>query len=792
MPRVADAMRGSPDDDPDLDVRPRGGVPIFRTGVEPPAGAEGFDALWRELLAYTASSSWVSIRPGDLVVLHPSVVRPLRRLLAERPVYRRLHRDLAAYYERRAAQAVGAQRTEWDCEEVYHRFQLDGPAAGSAWRSKLERAHTDGDVDAVRALAAEVLGMDYLDEDRRPRALPTDPGRCVVDERILATACTELAWALAMTARDEGLAGSHQRWSRIESSLAEARQLDPAEPPPVRWRLARAALLLAHGESDQALELLRSVPEPAAPSADVCRALLESATALESLGRRAESEGFLMRAWAMAEQLGDVATASRIVRALTRVASHEGRYEQAIRWATVAAPMDAGSRRPEPRGEFRGPGSGGDLPAVLLAAGRPATAARLAGDDSVARAVALLELGCPREATALFEDALADDPAPPTQVGILAARAAAELMDLDAALSRLLGVREACFTRQELDGAALCSAEAMRIQLRQVGNVDQAEQYLDEGLRLTLTPGSPGWTELHVGAAELAAHVGDHDRAAAECESVLAALHDADANRSRLLSATVAAMAFGQGPVTAVEQQLARITPTSARLAQLADLTRAVGPARHDLLAGLPAADGPDPLGLPPDPFDEAWASIRLAEVYRMAGSRDAAARLLTAGVQALAPRDAIVWWAWVRGMDRIGPAIPQEPVPPALPPATPPLLLAAYEVTCAHRRFGIDPLGDSVQSERRARRLLDAETRITQWHARLEELAARIAAAEADPERSSRCRSAAEAVRATARRLGRSSADFGRSRRARDHGAPRVARRPAAGQEGRGAGSGR
>lgn len=738
LPRIAEAMRGSDVDRPEQDARPKGSTSVFRTGIAPPVGPQAFDELWRELLSYAATSSWVRTPPGDIVVLHPSVVEPLRRLLAEQPVHRLLHADAVRYYERRG----GAAWSEWQREVIYHRFQLDGPAAGDAWRAALARAHDSGDVKAVLELASEVLGPEYLDEDRRPREHA--PGRPVLDTRIQARANLERAWALATAARRDDLAGGHPAWSQVELNLDEVDRLtrDGPEPadglPRARWWVTQAALLIARNRPEDAVALLGPFLDLGETTADTCAALMVCADAQRAQGHQEVAEELLLRAHRLAGVLGDASTAARIARTLAGYAEERGRYDKATDWTRMSA-------------------SGQDVPPTFarlaVATGRPSTAARLATDSAAERAAALRTLGCPTEAAEVCRLALEHDPRPDdaARLRVEAGLAAADLLDLDPALWHLVQARESYFARQDLDAAARCSAEAARIYLRQVGNLAQAEQYLNEGLRLTLEVGSASWTRLHLGVAELHHHLGHADRATEECSQVLDILQAAGGHPALQVSAALHGLTFGAagGPLLrgVLHRSLSVISPAGARLAALADLTVHPGPLDLGEPLAVPPPADTDETADALDEFDAAWRTLRLAEVHRVAGLAARAVENLTRGTGVLAGREATAWWPWLGAMERIGPATVGEVVPPPLPDTAPPLLAAAYEVTLARRRVALDEPEVTEERVQRARGLLSGMTRITRWHALLEDVAGRLAAAADDTGEQQRRRDAARAV---------------------------------------------
>jgi tetratricopeptide (TPR) repeat protein len=601
----------------------------------------------------------------------------------------------------------------------------------------LARAHEAHDVEAVRELAGEILGPDYLDDDRRPRELA--PGRPVLDAGIQARAHLERAWALATAARPAELAGSHQVWSQVELSLAEVDRLIGDAPelvdalPRTRWLTTRAALLIARNRPGEAVELLKPLPSLREITKDTCTALLLCADAQRTLGYPRVAEELLLRAYRLAEELGDTGTTAQIALILADHATERGRYDEATTWARRSA--------------------GTPLPPLALATGLPSTAARLAEGSTATQAAALRALGCPSEAVEVCQLALEPplQPTDPARIRFETGLAAAELLNLDYALWQLLLARKNYFTRQDLEAAACCSAEAAVICLRQAGNLAQAEQYVNEGLRLTLEVGSAGWTRLHLGRVELLHHLGHPERASEECAQVFDVLHATAGHPTLQISAALHGLAFGAADEPrfhdVLHQNLARISPVGARLAALAELALHPGPL--DLSAHVPApliTSANDAIAAP-DEFDTAWQTLRMAEVYRLAGQRERAVDRLARGTRVLVKREQTAWWPWLRAMERIGPASPGEFVPPALPGTAPPLLVAAYEVTLAQRRIALDARSVTEARVRRARELLEGMTRITKWHALLEEVATQLAASAGDGDEVQHRRDAARAV---------------------------------------------
>jgi tetratricopeptide (TPR) repeat protein len=759
LPRMAAGMLGSDDDRPEHDNRPPGSTPVFRTGLTLPVDAGAFRALWDDLLRYAATtSSWVRAAPGDpdTVVLHPSVIGPLRRLLAAQPVYRLLHEDAARYYQDLARLDPDRWAT-WTRETLYHRFQLDGARAGGAWRAALNQARAGRRLDRVAELAGEILGPEYVDEDGHVRELR--PGVGVIDAQLQVEAHVERAWALARLARDAGRVGDHPDWSTVDISLHEARRIPEGDQavrlPETAWRLARAALLVARGLAQAAMEVLGPATEDQQVSEEGCAALVIRAEALRDLGRPEEARAALLAARDMADQLGDDGLSARIARWLYEDAAARGRYDEALRWlrTTTGEPAPGQTRLAEA--------------GLMLKMGLPAAAERLATipaeQDELAlsaerRAVALVTLGRPLAAFELCEQVLASAPdrlLPDRTSAFLAlrGRAAGELLDVDGALDGFVIAKNTWFQLQDQERAAFWTAEAARLHLRVLGNLKEAEQYLDETARLPLETGGSSWTRCQLLRAELQGRLGDVDRAVGNCHEVLETLRSLRRRPELLVEASVHAVSvatwandtdrFSNALLAAVRA----VTPGSAALALLGGLELCRGRLKvaERLLEVVQAKPGEPPAG----PEDAAWRTLQLAEVQRLAGRRRKAAENATHAVRVLAGRDPFAWWTWLQLMERIGPVTADEPVPP--PPADEaawPLLNAAHELLLASRRMAIDPPERTDARLDRAEALLSSSsTRLTRWHGLLQQTRSRVAAARGNRAEASRRAQMATAV---------------------------------------------
>jgi tetratricopeptide (TPR) repeat protein len=753
LPHIAAGMRGSAEDRPEHDARLPGSLPVFRTGVTPPSGPEEFRAVWAELLHYAAdSSSWVQMpspSDSDTVVLHPSVVEPLRRLIASHSVYTLLHQDATRYYEG-LARSDPDRWAAWTREALYHRFQIEGVCAGEAWREAVAQARLSGYPERTAEIAGEILGPEYVDEEGCPLRVPS--GVPIIDAQLQVEALIERTWALARCAREQDLAGGHREWSDVERGLTEAqliaRRNPTVEVPAARRDAAWAALRLARGEFSEALDLAQPVANADEVSSLRCGALMLCAESLRALGQHAEARATLLTGREIAGALGDARVSVRMALMLVQDATERGQYDEALQWARTAASEDSGGtcalqiRFAQAKASLR--------------MGLPATAARLADvaepEDPDARfadvrARALLELGRPLAALELCDRVLCDQdartgPALPRDreawIREVRGRANAELLLLEPALDDLERAKNLYLRLRDLERAARCSAAAARLYLRGIGNLKEAEQCLDEAPPSSLREGSDAWAQCLLLRAELNGRLGNEELAVEQCREVLRGLVSPHRQPALFVAAGVQGLALGVGDPNqfslALIRGLAAVAPATARLALLGDLERCVRPIpRAPELLELVAADV-----TVASEDDAAWLALRRAEAYRLAGQRREAVETATWGAGVLAASDPFAWWIWLELMERNGAATADEPVPAELGKAGGlPLLSAAHEIRLALHRMTVDEPDITASRLHRAESLLGATRTRTRWHALLHLAWSRLCAASGDMEQS-------------------------------------------------------
>lgn len=222
---------------------------------------ERFVEAWKQLGNYASGYSWVTLgEDKESLDFHPEVTEPLRRAMEDQPVFARLHRHAVDYFERKSRDEP-ARWDRWMTQAVYHRFQLDGAAAGGYWREVIERPEARGNLHWRRELAREVVGTVLLDEDHHPRRRRN--GQPSVDAATLVHAYYELARCNVDLVPEVKPEQQKRCWREAAQSLARAREqeahLDGPVFPPVEVSRLQAAVLTSQGKYAEARELLHGV-----------------------------------------------------------------------------------------------------------------------------------------------------------------------------------------------------------------------------------------------------------------------------------------------------------------------------------------------------------------------------------------------------------------------------------------------------------------------------------------------------------------------------------------------------
>ena len=674
-PYLARAMAGDPAfDDPRADSLPsnrRLGEDNFPTGV-PPDQQPSIETVWAMLHEYAAAASWVSM-DGDALRFQPEVVEPMRDVLRGREAWPILQGAVADWFERRA----GDDSTRWGesmAEAAYHRFQRDGEAAVPWWQAQLERAWDVGRTDWLRRIAEAAPRTDESDgtAEAAPGAI-SPPASMVLSEFEFAAIEINDLWRRDVPPSDPGWSAAGQQLDRAVA-LDDRRGIIPAS----RLSLVQATLAYGRGQIGAALEeievgrsLQHNVVDRAA-FATLNAAVLagsgdeesKQATdqALQRLGELAESdEPALHDSVALSIQ-----TLAAIDLRNDRIAGAIGVYDQGlallverpgrrIDLGLLAADVEARWCQPGAslarlesvdRDIDRGPAAtpvqrlrrDTTRARAELAAGRPARAIPIV--TRVLEELAQVTVGSAESNEWQQLDASAREVRGQAKADLLQQDA---LDDLDAALERW---------RPDTEGMGRTRVVAATLQLRGRGDLVQARQYLD-GLASSPPPlGGDAWTDSLLRRTEWYARSGELGRVGEKVDEVLRSVE----TPSRKIRAALMGLAFGAGSdrsrfAAPLFEGLRSVEPGATRLACLRDI---------DLVPELEPDVGPDDrrtlreLGGSTDglttPADEALAQLRIVEVERITGDRDAAVRRLRPLVQRLATLEA--WTALDHAID--------------------------------------------------------------------------------------------------------------------------------------------
>lgn len=230
--------------------------------VESPEQELHPDMLWAELQKYASKFAWVTIEASDpyTAVFHGDVVNPMRRWLEKEPVYKLLHRDAIAHFEKKA-QTDPQSWSKWMRNAVYHKFQLEGAEAAEYWRQLM--ANEEADPARRRELASEIIGSEYVEDNFQPRLLLDKTE--IITRATLADAYYQLARASVDLANTQNVPASDQLWLDAENDLQKSELIQRELPKPVVPNAAltsiHAAIMVTKGHFDQAISILMEALE---------------------------------------------------------------------------------------------------------------------------------------------------------------------------------------------------------------------------------------------------------------------------------------------------------------------------------------------------------------------------------------------------------------------------------------------------------------------------------------------------------------------------------------------------
>ncbi|HXM57400.1 MAG TPA: hypothetical protein VOB72_18525 [Candidatus Dormibacteraeota bacterium] len=748
LPYLRTAMTGvseldAPERDPIPELRGSIAGDLFPTdALRSPADLD-IREVWERLLRFADTSSWVSESPDhETVRFHPNTLRPMRGWLENHPVFEALHRAAADYFERRA-QAEPDQWARWTCEAVYHRFQLEGAAAGEYWRRQLQAARRRREPQSRRRLAADVLRRDYFDSagNVRPRA----DGSPMMGPETRALACYEAARVDAEEALAQGVGGAHQLWTRVVRSLSELEGLPVAERvvSPAQRAWLEAAVMLSRGQAPEAGRTARSALASAEPSERFGLAALAG----EAAAAAAQPEAIELFGRARAEA----------VRAGERDAEQEALVRQAdesARWDRLNEAV-SGMRRALNVGGPRRSEIAARLGRLLVLAGQPSAAlAAVAEMDAehdpspgalaeLRRSAALANLAGLRPLAALDDCRLAIDAASGADLAAVAAvhelhgRVLAALKEFQRAFAALELASSLWQKAGRTEEACRCHVRIANVSLHDCGNLRDADRALRVARRFELDSGDV-WLGRWLCSIALQAAHGHPDVGLGQVDQLLRGLSVAPVPPRLRIRVAVAALALAppnpERFLWLLSDAAGRITPAAALGPLLGDLSHAPAIPRHaasvrrlaSLLEGE-RAWGP----VAPAPEDAALLWMTSAEADRIGGdARRASGQLARAAVVLRQASEPYFWLRWLESANRLPPAGTQLTTPSAFVEtyAEYAALCAAYLVELADRQLRDGREGDAAASLTRASAEVRAVKLRTHLPARISELSGEVA----------------------------------------------------------------
>jgi cellulose synthase operon protein C len=757
QPHLRQSMAGERSlDDPAQDELPvdseQTAAPFPSDVLASPAAPLDLEELWTALRRYAGSTSWVFPDPDNEEILRfrADVAVPMRTILRRHRVFRRLHRDAAAYFEQRAEKETN-QWVRWTREAIYHHFQLQGPSAARVWRRALENAGL-ADPERRAALAAELLEPDYVDKRRAPLAWEGD--KTIVDQRTLIEAQFEQGKAQSELARMRDVPRDDQLWSAAEESLAAVErgqaELGRRVIPAAGVAYLRAGLALKDGRIEEAEKELTRAARTAKEGPDTARLLTLLGDAELERGNRAAPERY-----AAARSVTPRSDRGQLAELDVKLALSQLQFDRLDEAYKAQRRGLSATRSPEQRAQLLLLGALIGLGAGQLTWAEEAAAAALAqGGDwyawtpRVTAALARFEPLHARDLAVGADDAAGTAAAgaldPSRQAALarqLAGFCAGELMEFDVAFGALETARSLWQSLGDAEGVAQCHARAALLKLHGVGDIRTCEHHLREAEQFPQLAGSEAWLDVRLVHTELHWHMGAENEARALVRATIEELREAHAAPRRLIRAAVAGLHTAEADerlwlLDLVLKQCRLMTPASARIVALRgmrdvpELREAASRERLAALRSLLRLGSSSRL----TPIDRGVLNLTLAEVDRVAGKRAAAVRRLeTAREQLNSSKSGFFLPEWWRAVDRIGEA--PNGVSPFRDAKRFEAKFADYPMLCAV--FLLERLEEAAPADRqKAKQLLEhadallmsAPEEETQWHARLLQLRAQLA----------------------------------------------------------------
>ena len=128
-------------------------------GAESTPGTFDIEGAWTAFCHYASNHAWISFVVGktDTLKFHDEIASSLGRELQTDDTYVQLQQAAFEYFEKKAAREPDKWGI-WIQEAIYHRFQLEGAAAGAYWQSQIDSEMATQNLHWRLALANEVLG----------------------------------------------------------------------------------------------------------------------------------------------------------------------------------------------------------------------------------------------------------------------------------------------------------------------------------------------------------------------------------------------------------------------------------------------------------------------------------------------------------------------------------------------------------------------------------------------------------------------------------------------------------
>ncbi|MDA0182194.1 hypothetical protein OJ997_17950, partial [Solirubrobacter phytolaccae] len=538
------------------------------------------DALWRALRRYASRASWVQLDPVDVhtVRFHPSILVPMRKLLAAADAHAPLHERAAAWFDARAGRDP-ENATRWLCEAVFHRFQLDPDQARGDWQACVDAACADRRPDRRRALAAEVLGEDYALQ----RSVRTD-----------LRARWELAVAAVQLACREAPERRAGHGFEAERALRDLRHLQarPGTPTLRKSELAlvEAGVALVRGDADAARPHVETALRGRLAREDQLWLRLAYAGALSLHDSRHAAAHF--RSSLSFARRGAPCDVAAVHQQLAVFHDARDQLDRALAACADGARLASGRQAVElaltrARLELR---RGAPTLALSVLAEVEGDEPDVAARCAILRVQALLAAGHPLQARALADDAAERFSGTLRGAGDrswtiaaegreLRGKVHAELLDAQHALADFEEAADRWSRIGATAAVCRCRVRGAALQLRGLGDLAEAAARLESARRTRLERGSDVWTRRLLLGAELVARRGDRERAARLVMEALHGLRAAGRPPRSFVAATLAGLSVSEGKaqdalLDCLCAQLSHVTPATARLALLDGLER--------------------------------------------------------------------------------------------------------------------------------------------------------------------------------------------------------------------------